>query len=123
MWLLEGSRVGGWLSRALLTVLAPVAASLVAAVLSPNRDLAADIYAAALCGSPHGLAEALLRLEHAMEVVAFRGANPATEPLFALSPFGHDRLAAMFTSHPPVEERVRRLRALDPEWRDRRNTT
>jgi heat shock protein HtpX len=119
LWLLEASRLGGRLSRALLFVFAPIAASLVAALLSPRRDLAADRWAVALCGSPHGLADALARLDQAMELVDFRGASPATEPLYAVSPFGHDRLAAMFSSHPTVDDRVRRLRSLDPDWSDR----
>jgi heat shock protein HtpX len=119
VWLIEASRVGGWLQRALLFVLAPVAASLVHVTLSPKRELAADRDAARICESPHGLADALLRLEQAMEIVEFRGASPATEPLYILNPFGEDRLAAMFSTHPRTAERVQRLRELDPGWRER----
>jgi heat shock protein HtpX len=116
--LLETSRIGGWLSRALLFVLGPVAAALVHLLLSPKREYAADRAAAALCGSPHGLADALIRLEQAAELVEFR-ANPATEPLYTFNPFAEEGLAALFVTHPPVGERVRRLRALDPSWRDK----
>jgi heat shock protein HtpX len=116
--LVETSRIGGWLQRALLFVLAPVAASLVHLMLSPKREFEADRTAAGICGSPHGLADALIRLEQATELVEFR-ASPATEPLYTVNPFLEEGLAAMFVTHPPVGERVRRLRALDPDWREK----
>jgi heat shock protein HtpX len=109
--LMETSRIGGFLSRALLFVLAPVAAAFTHALLSPRREYAADRDAAAVC-SPHGVAEALLRLDRAAELVDF-AAPPATEPLYTVDPFAPDRLTRMFRTHPPVAERVRRLRALD----------
>ncbi len=112
----ELSRIGGALHRALLFVLAPVAASFVHLMLSPKREYAADRLAAELCDSPHGLADALLRLEQAMELVAFE-ASPATEPLYTTNPFAEGGLGALFDSHPPIGARVRRLRELDPEWR------
>ena len=114
--LVEASRIGGALERALLFVLGPVAAAFVHLVLSPKREFEADRAAAALCGSPHGLADALVRLEQAQELVSFR-ASPTTEPLYTINPFPDEGLAGLFISHPPVGERVRRLRALDPEWR------
>jgi heat shock protein HtpX len=116
--LLETSRVGGWLQRALLFVLAPLAAAIVHLLLSPKREYVADAAAATLCGSPHGLADALLRLERAAELVEFRG-SPATEPLYTFNPFAEEGVAALFVTHPPLGERVRRLRALDPDWREK----
>lgn len=115
---IEASRVGGFLQRALLFVLGPLAASFVHLLLSPNREYGADRFAAELCASPHGLADALLRLEQAMELVAFE-ASPATEPLYTTNPFAEEGLAALFITHPALGERVRRLRALDPEWREK----
>src|SRR5207247_5011932 len=82
----EASRLGGWLQRALLFVLGPLAASSVHLLLSPKREYEADRFAAELCGSPHGLADALLRLEQSAELVEFRG-SPATEPLYPINPF------------------------------------
>ena len=117
-WLIEASRIGGWLERALLFVLAPVAASLMHALLSPRRIFAADRAAARACESPHALADALIRLEQAIELVSFT-ASPVTEPLYTVNPFEPVGLAAMFSTHPSIAERVQRLRALDPEWRDR----
>jgi heat shock protein HtpX len=116
--IVEASRIGGFLQRALLFVLAPVAAAVVHLVLSPRREFAADHAAAAICESPHGLADALLRLEQAGELVEFR-ASPATEPLYTLNPFEERGLAALFVTHPPVGERVQRLRGLDPAWREK----
>lgn len=119
VWLVELSRIGGFLERAMLYVLAPLAASFVHVLLSPKRELLADAAAAELCGSPHGLADALGAMDQAMQFFEFK-ASPATEPLYIVSPFGQDRLATMFSTHPPLDERVQRLRDLDPEWRERR---
>src|ERR687886_68871 len=116
--IVELSRVGGFLQRALLFVLGPVAAACVHLVLSPKREFLADRRAADFCGSPHGLADALIRLEQANELVAFRG-SPAAEPLYTINPFAEEGLAGLFVTHPPVGERVKRLRALDPSWRER----
>jgi heat shock protein HtpX len=115
---LEASRIGGWFQRALLFLLGPVAAACVHLLVSPKREFAADRFAATLCDSPHGLADALTRLEQAAELVEFEG-SPATEPLFTINPFADDWPARLFHTHPPIEERVRRLRELDPSWRDR----
>jgi heat shock protein HtpX len=115
---LELSRVGGWLSRALLFVLGPVAAAFVHLMLSPKREFLADTGSAAICGSPHPMADALMRLEQASELVSFVG-SPATEPLYTINPFMEEGLAALFVTHPPVGARVRRLRELDPDWREK----
>jgi heat shock protein HtpX len=116
--LVELSRIGGFLERALLFILGPIAAAFVHLLLSPTREFAADRTAAALCASPHGLADALARLEQASELVAFEG-SPAIEPLYTINPFAEEGLAALFVTHPPVAERVRRLRESDPAWRDK----
>jgi heat shock protein HtpX len=116
--LLELSRVGGWFSRALLFVLGPVASAFVHLMLSPKREFLADATAAAICDSPHPMADALVRLEQASELVSFAG-SPATEPLYTINPFLEAGLAALFVTHPPVGERVRRLRELDPDWREK----
>jgi heat shock protein HtpX len=116
--MLEASRIGGFLERALLFVLGPVAAACVHLLVSPQREFEADRLAAQLCGSPHGLADALGRLEQAAELVDFQG-SPATEPLYTINPFIERGLAALFVTHPPVSERVRRLRDLDPARREK----
>jgi heat shock protein HtpX len=114
----EASRIGGWLQRALLFVFGPLAAAFVHLLLSPKREYEADRFAAELVGSPHPVADALLRLESAMGLVSFQ-ASPATEPLYTTNPFADEGLAALFVTHPPLGERVKRLRDLDPDWREK----
>jgi heat shock protein HtpX len=116
--LVESTRIGGFLQRGLLFVIGPLAAALVHLLLSPRRELAADRFAAELCETPHGLADALLRLEQANELIEFRG-SPATEPLYIVNPFDESGLAKMFVTHPKTDERVRKLRELDPEWKEK----
>jgi len=107
--LLELTRVGGFLSRFLVAVLAPVGAAFTHLVLSTRRELAADALAAGIV-DPHDLADALIRLDRAAELVEFN-ASPTTEPLYTVSPFDHtDRVARMFVTHPPLADRVARLR-------------
>jgi heat shock protein HtpX len=117
-WLVEASRIGGWFERALLFVLGPVAASITQVLLSERRIFAADLRAARICESPHGLADALVRLEQAQELVSF-SASPTTAPVYVVNPFEAVGLAALFGTHPPIGERVKRLRAVDPEWREK----
>jgi heat shock protein HtpX len=117
-WLVEASRIGGWFERALLFVLGPVAASITQVLLSERRIFAADLRAARICESPHGLADALVRLEQAQELVSFQ-ASPTTAPVYVVNPFEAVGLAALFGTHPPIGERVQRLRAVDPEWREK----
>ena len=116
--LLELSRIGGWFQRALLWFLGPIAAAFVHLMLSPNREFLADAAAAAICDSPHPMADALVRLDQAAELVSFSG-SPATEPLYTINPFMEEGLAGLFVTHPPVGERIRRLRELDPDWREK----
>jgi heat shock protein HtpX len=111
---IELSRIGGFLERALLFVLGPIAAACTHLLLSPKREFEADRRAAELCESPHGLADALLRMDQASELVSFE-ASPATEPMWTFNPFEEQGLAALFVTHPKVEERVQRLRALAPD--------
>jgi heat shock protein HtpX len=116
--IVEASRLGGFVQRGLLFVLGPIAAAFCHLLLSPKREFAADLEAARICESPHGLADALVRLDQAMELVSFQ-ASPATEPLYTANPFAEEGLAALFVTHPGVGERVRRLRELDPGWKSK----
>lgn len=109
--LVELSRVGGWFSRALLFVFAPIASAFVHLLLSQKRELESDRLAAMATGGAHDLADALSRLDRAAELVEF-AASPATEPLYPVDPFEDEGLARMFKTHPPLEDRVRRLREL-----------
>src|SRR5204862_8078027 len=84
--LLELSRVGGWFQRVLLWFLGPLASAFVHLLLSPKREFLADRAAAAICETPHPMADALVRLDQAAELVSFAG-SPATEPLYTINPF------------------------------------
>lgn len=108
--LVESSRIGGWFSRALLYVLAPLGAAFVHLTLSPKRELRADLLAAAITDAPHHLADGLIRLDRASELVEFLS-SPASAPLYIVDPFDDSKLARMFRTHPPLEERLAALRA------------
>jgi heat shock protein HtpX len=116
--IVETSRIGGFLERSLLFVLGPIASAITHLLLSAKREFEADALAVRFCDSPHGLADALVRLEQAAELVEF-SASPATEPLYTINPFLEEGVAALFVTHPAVGDRVARLRALDPDWRDK----
>jgi heat shock protein HtpX len=109
--LVELSRIGGWFSRFLLYVFAPIASAFVNVLLAPARELAADSLAARATGSAHDLADALLRLDRASELIEF-AASPATEPLYPIDPFVDEGIARMFKTHPPLDTRLLRLREL-----------
>ena len=109
--LVEASRIGGWFSRILLYVFAPIASAFVNVLIGPGRELAADALAARTTGNAHDLADALLRLDRASELIEF-AASPATEPLYPIDPFLDEGLARMFKTHPPLDTRLLRLREL-----------
>ena len=114
----EASRLGGAFSARCSSCSAPVAAAFVHLLLSPKREYEADRLAADLCGSPHGLADALVRLEQAMELVGFE-ASPATEPVYTTNPFADDGHRDALRTASADRRAVRRLRELDPNWRER----
>src|SRR2546423_1029211 len=86
--------------------------------LPPRGGSRAAAPGAGLGGPPRAPPGGLPRLEQAAELVEFR-ATPATEPLYTFNPFAEEGLAGLFVTHPPVAERIRRLRELDPDWRDK----
>jgi heat shock protein HtpX len=89
-------------------VLAPIAAMLIQAAISRSREYAADAGGAAIAGSPHGLVNALRKIESAARQVPL-DANPATAHMFIVKPFSASGLMGLFSTHPPTEERVRAL--------------
>jgi heat shock protein HtpX len=103
----------GLISGLAMVLLAPIAASIIQLSISRQREYAADAGGAAICGNPESLASALLRLEQGAEAIPMR-ANTATEPLYIVKPFRGGGIAGLFSTHPPIEERVRRLRQMRP---------
>jgi len=96
-----------------MVILAPIAASLIQLAISRQREYSADATGAEFCGNPESLASALLRLEEGAKAMPMQ-VNQATEPLYIVKPFSGGGLAGLFSTHPPIEERVRRLRQMRP---------
>jgi heat shock protein HtpX len=95
----------------LMAVLAPIAAMLVQLAVSRSREFQADATGARVAGKPWGLAKALEKL-HMAQHVAPMAANPATAHLFIVNPLSGQTLMKLFSTHPPIEERIARLRAM-----------
>ena len=95
-------------------LLAPLIALVVQLAVSRSREYGADASGAALVGDPDPLAEALLALERGNEVRPYEFGGPATAHLFIVNPFSGvgARALQLFSTHPPIEERVARLREL-----------
>jgi heat shock protein HtpX len=96
-----------------LVLLAPIAAGLIQLAISRQREYSADATGAQISGNPESLASALLRLEAGAKAMPMQ-VNQATEPLYIVKPFSGGGLAGLFSTHPPIEERVRRLRQMRP---------
>ena len=96
-----------------LALLAPLAATIIQLAISRQREYSADATGAEICGNPESLASALLRLEAGAQAIPMQTAQ-ATEPLYIVKPFSGGGLASLFSTHPPIEERVRRLRQMRP---------
>lgn len=92
-----------------MVILAPIAALLVQAAISRQREFAADSYGGELCGDPMKLAGALARLEGANERVP-TDTNPAFHSLYIVKPLSGGGMASLFSTHPPTAERIAALR-------------
>jgi heat shock protein HtpX len=95
----------------LMAMVAPIAAMLVQLAVSRAREFQADATGARLAGRTWGLAKALEKLEMAKHAVPME-ANPATAHLFIVNPLSGQALMRLFSTHPPIEERIARLRAM-----------
>jgi heat shock protein HtpX len=95
-------------------LLAPFIAMIVQLAVSRSREYGADASGAELVGDPDPLADALLALERGTEVRPYQFGGPATAHLFIVNPFSGTgaRMLRLFSTHPPTEERVARLRAM-----------
>jgi heat shock protein HtpX len=96
-----------------MVLLAPLAATLIQLAISRQREYAADATGAQISGNPESLASALLRLEEGAKAMPMQ-VNQAAEPLYIVKPFSGGGIASLFSTHPPIEERVRRLRQMRP---------
>ncbi|MFY0524218.1 zinc metalloprotease HtpX [Archangium gephyra] len=92
-------------------LVAPIAATLLQLAVSRSREYGADATGAELCGDPDALADALLKLERGAELMPYDRA-PATSHLFIVNPLSGGAIMGLFSTHPPIPERVRRLREM-----------
>lgn len=104
-------REGGILGLLVTAILAPIAATLIQLAISRNREYLADQTGARLSHNPESLARALEKLESASRQVPM-DASPSTAHMFIVNPLSGKTLAGLFSTHPPTEERIRRLRAM-----------
>jgi heat shock protein HtpX len=101
----------GLIGSIAMVVLAPIAAGLVQMAISRQREFAADATGAQISRAPNALADALERLESGAAAVPMQ-VNAAAEPLYIVKPFKAHGVAGLFSTHPPIPERVKRLRAM-----------
>jgi heat shock protein HtpX len=101
----------GLIGALAMVLLAPIAATIIQLAISRQREYAADATGAKISGSANALADALERLEAGAKAMPMQ-VNQAAEPLYIVKPFSGGGMASLFSTHPPIEERVRRLRAL-----------
>ena len=97
-----------------MVILAPIAASIIQLAISRQREYSADATGAQFSGNPESLASALLRLEQGAKEIPMEHVNQASEPLYIVKPLAGRGMASLFSTHPPIEERVRRLRQMRP---------
>ena len=101
----------GGFGAILVMILAPIAAMLIQMAISRSREYIADETGARLSQNPESLARALEKLAYGVERAPMQ-VNPATEPLYIVNPLAGGGIQSWFSTHPPIEERVARLRAM-----------
>ncbi len=106
----EGQQRGG-LHMLIMAMLAPFAAMLIQMAISRSREYIADETGARLCHNPESLASALEKLAIGNQQIPM-AVNPATENMFTVNPLTGGGLMSLFSTHPPIEERIARLRAM-----------
>lgn len=107
----EGGGIAGLAGSLLMIILAPIAAMLVQMAISRAREFEADAMGARLAGRTQGLSQALLKLERGARQIPMQ-VNPAASHLFIVNPLSGQSMARLFSTHPPIEERVKRLETM-----------
>ena len=102
---------GGILGLIVMSIVAPIAAMIIQMAISRSREFMADSTGAKTVGNPLGLASALAKLESAKGVIPM-AARPETAHMFIVNPLSGRSLLSLFSTHPPIEERIARLRAM-----------
>ena len=102
---------GGFIGQLLLIILAPIAAALIQMAISRSREYQADASGAKICGNPMWLASALRKLQMGSQRVPL-DANPATAHMFIVNPLHGGGISSLFSTHPPIEDRIARLESM-----------
>ena len=102
---------GGMIGGIAMIILAPIAAALIQMAISRSREYEADATGARICGNPLSLASALRKLQASSQRVTL-DANPATAHMFIVNPLRGGGLMNLFSTHPPMEERIARLESM-----------
>ncbi len=103
---------GGIISLLVLAIVTPIIATIIQLAISRSREYLADESAAKTLHDPNGLAQALEKLEHASKRIPMRLGSPSTENLFIVNPFSGRRMMALLSTHPPIKERITKLRSM-----------
>ena len=103
---------GGMLGSLAMAFIAPMAAMLIQMAVSRSREYLADEAGAKICGNPMALANALRKLQRGSQTVPMQEATPATSHMFIVNPLTGQSMLKLFSTHPPMEERVARLEAM-----------
>jgi heat shock protein HtpX len=102
---------GGLIAGIAMIIVAPIAAGLIQMAISRSREYEADATGARLCGNPLWLANALRKLDAGSKRVPM-DATPATAHMFIVNPLRGGGMMSLFSTHPPMEERIRRLESM-----------
>ncbi len=108
----DDDRDGSPIAALVMMIVAPIAAMLVQMAISRTREYEADKGGAGICGNPMSLADALLKLERGNQVIPMDDAKPATAHMFIVNPLHGGGLMTLFSTHPPIPERVKRLQEM-----------
>jgi heat shock protein HtpX len=102
------------LSSLVMMIVGPLAAMIIQMAISRSREYAADAGGARIAGNPMYLAKALRKLQMASQRIPMN-ANPATAHMFIVNPLSGGGIMKLFSTHPPMEERIARLESMRPE--------
>ena len=108
---------GGIIGLIAMSIIAPMAAMIIQMAVSRSREYLADATGASIAGNPEGLAKALEKLDGYSRQIPM-AANPSTAHMFIVNPLSGRRLQNLFATHPPIADRIRRLRGERPQSGD-----
>lgn len=108
----DDDREGGGISALVLLIVAPIAATLLQMAVSRSREFLADQGGAEISGNPNGLASALAKISRGNEMKPLTNAGPASAHMFIINPLQGGGILKLFSTHPPVEERIKRLQLI-----------